>query len=173
MLIQFTILFAGFVIAADDARTCVPFLTAPPAPATRSINISVNTLGGWSWFYYCNGLAHALRLAFLPQYEGDTSTLAVASSAGFTYITKDAFATAQLGLAPADKWQALGALVAIVFGGWALFVVRLGTGGGGMRRGALRPARLITPYGNLTPTPPPRAALLLRDQPPEALTRAP
>jgi FtsH-binding integral membrane protein len=40
---------------------------------------------------------------------------AIASSAGITYITKDAFAVAQLGMAPADKWQAFGALVAIVF----------------------------------------------------------
>jgi hypothetical protein len=93
MMIQFTILFGG-------------------------INISVNKLGGWAWFYYVNGFAHALRLFFLPQYEGDKAIIAINGALS----TKEAFAFEQLGLAAADKWQAFGALVAIVFVAWALMV---------------------------------------------------
>ena len=93
MMIQFTILFGG-------------------------INIPVSGLAGWSWFYYANGFAHALRLAFLPQYEGNADKILINGVSS----TKEAFETAQLGLAPIDKWQALGCLAAIIFGGWVLMV---------------------------------------------------
>ena len=86
------------------------------------INISVNMLpSGWKWFYYCSGLAHALRLFLLPQYEGDT--LLVPINGGSTFETREAFAEYQLGLAAKDKWQAFGALACIVFVVWALMVI--------------------------------------------------
>ena len=47
-----------------------------------------------SRFYDANGFAHALRLWFLPQYEGITDTIAVASAAGVTTMTKQVRARA-------------------------------------------------------------------------------
>ena len=95
-LIQFSILFGG-------------------------INISVNVLPeGWKWFYYCNGFSHALRLFFLPQYEGDNTLVPI--NGGTSFITKESFAEYQLGLASKDKWQALGALSLIVLVAWVLMV---------------------------------------------------
>ena len=80
----------------------------------------MNSLGGWAWFYYVNGFAHALRLFFLPQYEGVTDRINV--NGGTTQMTKEAFAAQQLGLAAADKWQAFGAMMAILFVAWLLML---------------------------------------------------
>ena len=101
MMIQLSILFAG-------------------------VNISVNQLpDGWKWMYFCNGFAHALRIWFLPQYEGEEGAqiLSVASASGFSLTTKQAFAEAQLGLAAGDKWWAFGALMLIAVSAWVLMII--------------------------------------------------
>ena len=94
MTIQFTILFGG-------------------------VNISVNSLAGWGWFYYVNGFAHSLRLAFLPQYEGDLTAVTINGVAN----TKEGFEIQQLGLSPAEKWYSLGCLLLIVLVAWALMTI--------------------------------------------------
>jgi hypothetical protein len=96
LTIQFAILFAG-------------------------INISPLDLKGWRWMYDVNGFAHALRLFFLPQYEGDTRLIALRG--GQTYITKQDFAEKQLGQASVNKWDDLGWLILILAGAWILMVI--------------------------------------------------
>ena len=96
LTIQFAILFAG-------------------------INISPLDLKGWRWMYDVNGFAHALRLFFLPQYEGDTRLIALRG--GQAYITKQDFAEKQLGQASVNKWDDLGWLILILAGAWILMVV--------------------------------------------------
>jgi len=96
LTIQFAILFAG-------------------------INISPLDLKGWRWMYDVNGFAHALRLFFLPQYEGDTRLIALRG--GQEYSTKQNFAEKQLGQASVNKWDDLGWLMLILAGAWILMVV--------------------------------------------------
>jgi hypothetical protein len=80
------------------------------------VNISVLSLGGWNWFYYVNGFAHALRLAFLPQYEGDQTAIVINGEAN----TKEGFEIQQLGLSPSEKWYSLGCLLLIILVAWGL-----------------------------------------------------
>jgi hypothetical protein len=96
LTIQFAILFAG-------------------------INISPSDLKGWRWMYDVNGFAYALRLFFLPQYEGDTTVIPLRG--GQAFISKQGFAEKQLDQASAKKWDDLGWLVLVLFGAWILMVL--------------------------------------------------
>jgi hypothetical protein len=71
--------------------------------------------------YDVNGFAHALRLFFLPQYEGDATIIPLRGGQAFT--TKQNFAEKQLDQASANKWDDLGWLVLILFGAWILMVL--------------------------------------------------
>ena len=96
LTIQFAILFAG-------------------------INISPLDLKGWRWMYDVNGFAHALRLFFLPQYEGDTRL--IPERGGKFLVTKQQFAEAQLGQESSRKWEDFGWLMLILAGAWILMVL--------------------------------------------------
>ena len=96
-------------------------LTIQFASLFAGINISPLDLEGWRWMYDVNGFAHALRLFFLPQYEGDTRLIPLRGGQIFT--TKQEFAEKQLGQASINKWDDLGWLLLILAGAWVLMVL--------------------------------------------------
>jgi len=86
------------------------------------VNLSRAELpAGWRWLYDADGFAHALRVFFLPQYDGDT-TMIVDPSPTLT-MTRAAFSQLRLGAEPADIGAEIGKLVAIVLGAAVLMVL--------------------------------------------------
>lgn len=74
--------------------------------------------------YSADGLSHALRLFFLPQWDGDLSPVAIVGSNGdVTTITHQQFATNQLGVGPDYTWPSLGWLLLIFSGAAGLMIL--------------------------------------------------
>jgi ABC-type multidrug transport system permease subunit len=84
------------------------------------VNLSRSQLPeGWRWLYDADGFAHALRLFFLPQYAGDSSSIADLSQGGKPFKEgekegKQAFTESRLGTTADSLWAELGYLAAIV-----------------------------------------------------------
>ena len=76
---------------------------------------------GWRFLYDADGFAHALRIFFLPQYDGD-NTMIYDPSPTLT-MTRSAFSQLRLGVVPSDLPDEVGKLVGIVLGAVALMIL--------------------------------------------------
>jgi hypothetical protein len=95
--IQISILFAGVNLSRDELPS------------------------GWRWLYDADGFAHALRLYFLPQYDGD-KTLIFNPSTGNSF-TREEFSLQRTGVAPSEVPNEIGKLIAIVLAAIVLMVL--------------------------------------------------
>jgi len=95
--IQISILFAGVNLSREDLPVA------------------------WRFLYDADGFAHALRLFFLPQYDGDKTIIADRNPS--LTMTREAFSYFRLGVKPADKWNELGYLIAILSGAIVLMIL--------------------------------------------------
>jgi len=79
------------------------------------VNLSREQLpAGWRWLYDADGFAHALRLFFLPQYDGDRTPLFDLNTQAFYPGGKLAYMESRLGTTPGERWNELGYLLAII-----------------------------------------------------------
>jgi ABC-type multidrug transport system ATPase subunit len=86
------------------------------------VNLSRSDLpAAWRFLYDADGFAHALRLFFLPQYDGD-KTIIKDRNPSLT-MTREAFSYFRLGVKPDEKWNELGYLLAILSGAIVLMIL--------------------------------------------------
>ena len=86
------------------------------------VNLSRNELpDGWKWLYDADGFAHALRVYFLPQYDGDNTVIHDASPA--LTMARSQFALLRSGVAPSEVPNEIGKLSGIVLGAIVLMMI--------------------------------------------------
>jgi ABC-type multidrug transport system ATPase subunit/ABC-type multidrug transport system permease subunit len=76
---------------------------------------------GWRWLYDADGFAHALRLFFLPQFDGDNTRLQDPNPT--LNMTRQEFSRQRLDVDPSHRWDDLGILIGILMGAVVLMIL--------------------------------------------------
>lgn len=120
----FAVLAMGFCAFFPVALLCniAGGVTIQISILFAGVNLSRSELpDGWKWLYDADGFAHALRVYYLPQYDGDNTLIRDPSPA--LTMTRSAFSLLRTGVAPSELPTEIGTLVGIVLGAVVLMTV--------------------------------------------------